>query len=268
MDGLTPADAALIAHLPALAFAFVLLICRAGAACMLIPGTGEAEVPAMVRAGFAVALCGLLLPVLAPLMPRPPDDVGPLCYMVAAELLTGLFLGYLARLVVSAPPLAGQIIAAVTGQSSVLQPDTLLGPQGAALGRLLGLAAIVLVFVTGLQALPLAAIAGSYSVIPAGRLLPAADTASEAVTAVGALFALAVRLASPFVLAGVIWHVALALLSRLVPQLQVFFLAVPAQLAGGLALVGLLGAALLAAWQDAATPALGMLPGLGGVGLP
>jgi flagellar biosynthetic protein FliR len=265
---MTPADAVVLANLPGWAFAFVLLICRAGGACMLIPGSGEAEVPMMVRAGFTVSLTTLLLPELAPQMPRPPDDVGPLLYMVVAELLTGLLIGWLARLVAAAPPLAGQIIAAVTGQSSVLQPDTVLGPQGAALGRLLGLGATVIVFASGLYVLPLAAIAGSYAVIPAGALLPAADTATAAVTAVGTLFALAVRLAAPFILAGVIWHVALALLSRLVPQLQVFFLAVPAQLAGGIALVGLLGTPLLGAWQEAAATALGLLPGAGSTGLP
>jgi len=265
---MTAADAALVASLPAWAFAFILLLCRAGAAITLIPGSGETEVPMMVRAGFAVALTALLLPALAPHFPAPPDDVGPMLYMIAAELLTGLFLGWLARLVVAALPLAGQIIAVVSGMSSVLQPDSVLGPQGAALGRLLGLAATVLVFATGLYALPLAAIAGSYAVIPAGALLPAADTAAAAVTAVGALFALSVRLAAPFILASVIWHVVLALLSRLVPQLQVFFLATPAQLAGGLALLGLLGAALLGAWQEQATAAFGALPGAATSALP
>ena len=258
---MTAADAALVAGLPAWAFAFVLLICRAGTACMLIPGVGEAEVPAMVRAGFVVALTALLLPVLGPRLPKPPDSVGPLLFMLAAELMTGLFLGWLARLLVASLPLAGQIIAVITGQSSVLQADEVLGPQGAALGRLLGLAGTVLVFASGLYALPLAAIAGSYAVIPAGTLLPPADTAASVVAAVGALFALAVRLAAPFVLAGIVWHVVLALLSRLVPQLQVFFLAAPAQLAGGLALIGLLGAAVLAAWQDAVAPAFSALPG-------
>jgi flagellar biosynthetic protein FliR len=258
---MTPADAALLAGLPGWAFAFVLLLARAGAAIMLIPGSGEAEVPAMVRAGFAVALTALLLPALAPSMPAPPDAVGPLMYMVAAELLTGLFLGFLARLVVAALPLAGQMLAVVSGHASVLQADTVLGAQGAAIGRLLGLAAPVMVFATGLYALPLAAIARSYAVIPAGSLLPAADSAATVVAAVATLFALALRLAGPFVLASVIWNLVLALLSRLVPQLQVFFLATPAQLAGGLALFGLLGAALLAAWHDAATSAFGLLPG-------
>ncbi len=257
-----PADAALLAGLPGWAFAFVLLLARTGAAIMLIPGSGEAEVPTMVRAGFAVALTALLLPVLGPHLPPPPDDVGPLIYMVAAELLTGLFLGWLARMVVVALSLSGQMLAMVSGHANVLQPDSVLGVQGAAFGRLLALAGTVMVFSTGLYALPIAAIAGSYSVIPAGTLLPAADTANSVVTSVATMFALALRLAAPFVLASMVWHLALALLSRLVPQLQVFFIATPAQLAGGLALFGLFGAALLTAWHEAASAALGALPGV------
>lgn len=260
---MTPADAALIANLPAWAFGFVLLLARTGAAVMLIPGSGEAEVPAMVRAGFTVALTALLLPVLAPHLPPPPDDVGPLLLTVAAELLTGLFLGFLARLVIAALALAGQTLAVVSGHASVLQFDIVLGAQGAAVGQLLGFAAPVVVFATGLQALPLAAIGGSYAVVPAGTFLPAADSASTVVAAVGTMFALSLRLAAPFVLASIVWHVVLALLSRLVPQLQVFFIAMPAQLAGSLALLGLLGAALLSTWHEEAASALAALPGVG-----
>ena len=259
---MTAADAVLIAHLPAWAFAFVLVLSRTGAACMLIPGSGEAEVPPMIRAGFAVALTALLLPALAPDLPPAPADVWRCFGMVAAELASGLFLGWLARLVVVALPLAGQIIAVVCGHSSVLQPDSVLGAQGAAIGRLLSLAAPVLIFASGLYAMPLAAIADSYRVIPAGGLLPAGDTTQTVVGAVSACFALALRLAAPFVLASIVWYVALALLGRLVPNLQVFFLASPAQLLGGLALLATLGTALLAAWQETARAAFRLLPGL------
>jgi flagellar biosynthetic protein FliR len=256
------ADAELIARLPGLAFMFVLVLCRAGGACMLIPGIGEAEVPAMLRAGFALALTLLLLPVLAADLPSAPTAVWRGFGMIGAELLTGLFLGWLARLAVLALPLAGQIIAVVTGQASVLQPDAVLGSQGAAVGRLLGLAAPVLVLATGLHALPLMALAGSYRIIPAGAVLPAADTTMSVLTALLDMFALALRLATPFVLAGIVWNVTLALVSRLVPHVQVFFLAAPAQLLGGLLLLGLLGAALLEVWREQLATALGALPGL------
>ena len=259
---MTAADAVLIAHLPAWAFAFVLLLCRTGAACMLIPGSGEAEVPMLIRAGFAVALTVLLLPVVAPDMPPPPDDAWRSFGMVAAELASGLLLGWLARLVMVALSLAGQILAVVSGHSSVLQPDSVLGAQGAAIGRLMSLAAPVLVFASGLYAMPLAAMVASYRVIPAGALLPAGDTAQTVVEAVAACFALALRLAGPFVLASIVWHVALALLGRLVPNLQVYFLAAPAQLLGGLMLLAVLASALLVAWREQAGASFRLLPGL------
>ena len=62
----------LLAELPAWGFGLVLVICRIGAACMLLPGIGEAELPGTVRAGFVLALTALLLPVLAPLLPPVP----------------------------------------------------------------------------------------------------------------------------------------------------------------------------------------------------
>jgi flagellar biosynthetic protein FliR len=255
-------DAALIARLPDWSFAFVLLLARAASACMLIPGLGEAELPAMIRAGFALSLSLLLLPVLAPTMPVPPADLWRGFAMLAGEVATGLFLGWLARLLMAALPLAGQVIADLTGQASVLQPDSVLGPHGAALGRLLGLAAPVLLLSSGLVALPLEALAGSYQLIPAGGLLPVADTTESAVAAVGNCFALALQLAAPFLLACVVWYVALAALARLAPQIPVFFLAAPAQLLGGLALLAALGAALLGVWQDRVASGLGALPGL------
>jgi flagellar biosynthetic protein FliR len=255
-------EAALLARLPQFTFGFVLVLARTGAACMLIPGIGEADLPVMIRAGFALSLTAVLLPVLASDLPAMPADIWRGLYMLAAELLTGLFLGWLGRLLAAALALAGQIAAMLAGQASVLQPDSILGPQGAALGWLFGLAAPTLLLASGLYALPLQALAGSYRVLAAGVLLPSGDTAQTVVTAVGASFALAVRLAAPFLLAGVVWNVALAGLSRLAPQLQVFFLAAPAQLLGGLVLLGALGAAMLTVWQRDVAAALAALPGL------
>jgi flagellar biosynthesis protein FliR len=263
---MTVGNADLIGQLPAWAFMFALVLCRTGAACMLIPGCGEAEVPAVMRASFAAVLTVLLLPVLAPNLPGPPAGIAQELRMVAAELTTGLFLGWLARLAMLAMPLAGQFIAVVAGHASVLQPDAVLGSQGAAVGRLLALAAPVLVLATGLHMLPLAALAGSYRVIPAGAFLPAGDTVQAIVMGVAEMFALSVRLATPFILAGIVWHVTLAVVSRLVPHLQVFFLAAPAQLLGGLVLLGALGAALLGVWREQASAIFGALPGLQGVG--
>lgn len=255
-------DQLFLAALPGWAFGFALVLARVSAATMLLPGLGEVELPAPLRAGFALTLTLLLLPVLQPALPPEPAAPAALLAMVAAEIAAGLFLGWLARLAMLALPLAGQIAASLLGLANVLQPDPTLGPQTTVLARLYGLAAPVVILLSGLYALPLAALAGSYRLIPAGTGLPAADTAASVVAAVGDYFALGVRLAAPFIAATIVWQVGLGLMARLVPQLQVYFVAMPAQILGGLALLGVLAAAMLAAWQAHLDAVFRALPGL------
>ena len=251
----------LLAVLPTEAFAFALLLARTGCACMLLPGIGEAELPATVRAGFAVALSVLLLPVVEPLVSTLPSRPPAAALMVAAEVATGLWLGWLTRILVLALPMAGQVIAGLAGWSNVLQTDALLGGQVSALSRAWALAATVALLASGLYALPLAALAGSYRLIAPGALLPAADSAQQVVAALGAATALVLRLASPFVLGSMVWHSALALLARLVPQLQVYFMAMPGQILGGVLLLAVLASALLAGWLGEMRSGFALLPG-------
>jgi flagellar biosynthetic protein FliR len=93
-------------------------------------------------------------------------------------------------------------------------------------------------------------------------MLPAAETASHALAGVGAAFAIALQLAGPFLLAGTVWQFALGLLSRLVPQLQVYFAAMPGQIAGGLLLLAMLSGAMVAVWQEDLQQVFLHLPGI------
>ena len=239
-----------------------MVLARVGAAVMLLPGFGEAEVPMPVRAGIAAALTLVMLPVVAPLLPPEPTDPLRALLGVVAEVVAGLWLGWLARLLVLALPMAAQLAAGMIGLANVLQPDPALGPQTSALARLFALAAPVAIMAAGLHALPLAALEGSYHVIPPGLALPGGDAAQAMVQAVGTSFALALRLAAPFVVASIVWNVALGLLAKLVPQLQVYFAAMPAQILGGILLVGLLSSAVLSAWLGELRTGFAALPGL------
>jgi flagellar biosynthesis protein FliR len=254
--------AALLATLPAWAFSFVLVMARVGGAVALLPGLGESEPPAILRVGLAAAIAALLLPGIAPSISAVPEANVQAGAMIAAELITGLWLGWLARLMVLALPIAGQFIGYVMGIANVLQPDPILGSQATPVSSLLAIAAPLFVLTSGLYALPLAALAGSYAIVPAGTMLPAADSTETAVRAVAAAFGVALQLASPFILVSIVWHVAIGLLARLVPRLQVYFIAMPAQLLGGMLLLAVLATALMSAWGEAARTAFSALPGL------
>ena len=251
-----------LATLPDWAFAFVLVLGRIGAALTLLPGLGESSPPAMLRAGLAIGITALLLPGIIPLVPHLPADLPTVAGMIAAEVVTGLWLGWLARMLVLALPMAGQFIAFMIGVSNVLVTDPELGAQSSALEQLFSLAAPLAVLISGLYALPLAALAGSYQLIAPGTLLPAGDGTTLAVRAVGECFALAFKLASPFVLATIVWHVVIGLVARLVPNVPVYFVALPGQILGGLVLLAALAGPLLATWMDAAGAGFARLPGL------
>jgi flagellar biosynthetic protein FliR len=255
-------DAATLAALPGLAFACAMILARAGAAIMLLPGLGEASLPAMLRAGIALMLTVLLVPVVAPSMPPIPGDALHLAAMVGAELLTGLWLGWLAWLLVQALPIAGQIVSYLVGVSNVLQPDPVLGAEATAVSRMLSLLATLVVLVSGLWTMPVAAIASSFHVIPPGTFLPAADTTETVLQAVAQTFELALRLSSPFILASIVWHLALGVIARLVPRVQVYFVTMPGQILGGVALLGLLAGGMVAVWEEALRDAYAHLPGL------
>lgn len=244
-----------------LAFHAMLVFARLGGALMLLPGLGEAEVPMTLRLALALALVALLLPGRLPLLPPLPDAPAELLRLLALETAVGLWIGLLARLLVLALAQAGQLIGLMIGLASPLQGDLLFGSQAVALSRFLALLAAVLVLGTGLYAVPLRALADSYAALPAGAPIASGPIAESIVAAVGESFALALRLAGPFVLLAVLGNLALALLGRVAPQVQIFILAAPAQILVGMLLLALLLPALLAAWESIVRDGFVALPG-------
>lgn len=245
------------------AFGLMLVLARVAGAVMLLPGLGETGPPGMLRAGLSLCLALLLLPPLLPILPQaPPPGLGA-GLMITAEVCTGLWFGWLARLIALSLPMAAQFIAYLLGLSSVLQPDAQLGPQSTALARLFDLAAPLTILSTGLYQLPLSALGGLYQLVPPGALLPAADTTQTVIDAVTRGFDLALRLAAPFVLAAIAWNLVTGLIARLVPRLQVYFAALPGQILGGFVMLALLAGTILTAWTGAINAMIGALPGSG-----
>ena len=255
-------DAAVLAALPGSAFAFVAVLARVSAAVMAMPGFGQADLPMTVRAGIALVLTLLLLPLLAPLLPMPASAAA-MAALLAGELVTGIWLGWLARLLTLAMPLAAQIIALMTGLSSVMIADPDIGGQGPGLSRLFDLLVPVVIFGTGLHAELLAALVGSYHLIAPGGGFSGGDSARTILAGVAESFALALRLASPFILAGTIWQIGLVLFGRLVPRIQIYFVAMPAQILGGIVLLAVLLHAVVTAWIAALGLGFVQLPGFG-----
>lgn len=258
MEGLP----AMLQGLPSAAFGLILVLARVGSAMLTGPGLGEAEIPPTVRAALA-ALCSILVyPLLKDVLPAAPSTVVELIGLLVPEIMVGVWVGFMARIMVIALSMAGGIVSFMIGLSSVLQIDPTLGTQVPALQRLLSLAALALLFASGLYILPLQAIIGTYDLIPPGQVFDSGGAANLVVHAATDSFGLALRLAAPSIVTCILWQAAMGFVSRLVPNIHVHVISMPAQILGGFALLGASIILMLSTWSEGTLKAFSALPGL------
>lgn len=255
-----------VTSIPTLAAMFLIVLCRISAVVMTAPGLGETTYPMTVRAGIALCLSLTLLPVVQPsILPIAKEALNSptkTLIIIVCELLCGGFLGWLARLIALAFAVAMQIIAVFTGLASVLQPDAELGASSTALSHMASMIIPVVFLSTGLYLLPLAAVTGSYTLFPPGHMPMIGDMAKSVTQTTAHSFMLALQLAAPFALIGTLWPAMLGVLNRLLPSIQVYSIAMPAQLLGGVLLLAMLIQVMTGVWQERSQDLLSRLPGV------
>ncbi|WP_336488223.1 flagellar biosynthetic protein FliR [Methylobacterium nigriterrae] len=230
--------------LPGIAAAYLLTFARVGTLIMLMPGLGEQLVSARLRLAFALLVALVLFPMVRPLLPLQGGALaGPgLIALLFGETLVGLVLGLTVRMVLAALQTAGLIVSQQLGLGYAMTVDPTMGGQQAALGNFLTLLGVTLILAADLHHLALEAIGHSYAVLPPNAVPDLGEAAMLALKAVARGFTLAVQISAPFIAFGILFNLGLGVLSRLMPQLQVFFVGVPASiLIGMLILFGSLG---------------------------
>jgi flagellar biosynthesis protein FliR len=211
-------------------FALLLVFARVGSTIMLLPGFGEVFVSARIRLLLALAISIVIAPVVIDTLPRLPEAPVAVLMLVGGEVAIGLFLGGLARLLISALHMAGVIIGfqASLGNATLFDPST--AQQGSTLGAFFNVVGVILIFAADLHYLMLRAVADSYSLFVPGAALPVGDFSEIAARTMATSFTLAMQIAAPLIVVGLVFYLGLGLLARLMPQVQVFFIAIPLQI--------------------------------------
>ena len=212
------------------AFALGLVFARMGSAVMLMPGFAESYVSARIRLMFALALSIVVTPVVSVHLPPMPASLIGAAALVGGEVVIGIFMGGLTRLLVSALHVAGVIIGFQTSLSSATFFDPSTSQQGALIAAFFTIMGVMLIFATDLHHLMLMAIADSYTLFKPGGPLMFGDFSQTIVRLLSASFALGVQLAAPLVVVGTVFYAGLGLLGRVLPPVQVFFIAIPLQI--------------------------------------
>jgi len=239
-----------ISFLPALAAAFLLTFARVGTMMMMLPGIGESNIPSRVRLGIALVLTGLIMPLHQRAYGVDLNTLAPVMIVLVQEIIVGAVLGMTARLAVSALQTAGSIIAQQLGLGFVTAIDPTQDQQGMILGNFLTLLGIALIFATDMHHLVIVALNDSYAIFRPGEMPLSGDVAQHITQIVAAAFRIGVQLAAPFLAFGLLFNLGLGVLSRLMPQMQVYFIGIPVTILVGLMLLVLVLGAMMGLFTD------------------
>ncbi|MDX2485509.1 MAG: flagellar biosynthetic protein FliR [Pseudodonghicola sp.] len=224
------------AYVAGVIFGYVLVVARIGGALMFMPGFGETQIPPRARLSFALVLCAALYPA-TPIAAVMPDTPVGMAQLLASELTIGLWIGLVARVLLSAMDFAGYQVGQVSGLANAFGPS--LGSfEGATLvATLMLLGAVAVIFATDTHHVILRGLMMSYTVFPPGPLMPG-DLAQQIVRAGARSLYIGTAVAAPFFVMGVILNLGMGLANRMMPQLPVFFVAASVLIAAGMLVLG------------------------------
>ena len=221
-----------------------LVFFRVGAAMFLMPAFGEYSVPPRVRLALALAFSAIVMPAVADRM----QDLPSFPIAVAVEVLAGLTIGIGMRLFILALQMAASIVAQTTSLSQLFGGAT-PEPQPA-IGNLLTMASIALALQAGLHVRAASLLVLSYEFFPAGHFPSASDLADWGLQRIEQATVLGFSLAAPFVVASVIYNLALGVINRAMPEMPVSLVGAPVLTAGVLVLMAIVVPLILVVWLE------------------
>lgn len=231
---------------------FMMLFARIGTAFMIMPGIGDSFISARVRLLFALAFVAVLTPVITPLLP--PLDVTSFTFLwvMIRELVIGFFIGTVARIFMTALDTGGMLMSMQTGLGNAMVFNPQMAGQGSIIGAALSITGAVLLFATNLHHLLIYALVDSYKTFAVGGDLPLiAGMAQTIAKAVTQSFRIGFYMAIPFMMVSLLLYISMGVLGRLMPQIQVFILAMPVQIILGFLTLFVVVPAVMLYWLTA-----------------
>ncbi|WP_337996022.1 flagellar biosynthetic protein FliR [Oleispirillum naphthae] len=214
-----------------------MVFARISGAFLALPGFAASYVQVRIRLFIAIGVSIAILPLVIDQIPPPPGAAGGLVRLIAYEITVGVFVGVLAQMLITALHFAGTVAGLTSGLANAFVFDPVSESQGALITGFLNLVALVLIFVTGIHMVMLEAVAETFSLFPPGGVIPTGDMADYLAHALSRSFAIGLRLASPFIVFSIVFQTAMGVTARLMPQMNVFFVGLPAQILLGLSLL-------------------------------
>ena len=214
---------------------YLLVLTRISGIFIISPFLGSANIPAVIRASAAVAISLVLFPIIELKAGAIiPDSLIGYIVVVCTELFIGWIIGFIASLAFSAIRMAGQMLDMQVGFAMVNVLDPTTGQQIPLIGSFKYNLAIIIFLVTNSHHLLLTGLFDSFRLIPVLGNPFSISITKLVVDMVAATFTIAIKISLPVIVAIILTDVALGILARTMPQMNIFFVGIPAKIFVGL----------------------------------
>ncbi|AXV14461.1 flagellar biosynthetic protein FliR [Neorhizobium sp. SOG26] len=235
--------------------ALFLCFCRIGGCVMTLPGFGSSRIPQQIKLLTAIALSMAVLPVLWDMIyPKASAPGATFIGLIFTEALVGMVYGLIARLYTLGLQYAGTITAMSIGFTAPGGADVIEDTQENALTNILTLSGLLLLFMMDFHHLVFRALVDSYNATPVGAIVDPQKMLITLTDTLRASTMIMLRLASPFLILGLMFNVGIGLINKLAPQIPIFFISAPFLIMGGLFMMYLSIAALIRQYAGGFAP--------------
>ncbi|ANK71427.1 flagellar biosynthetic protein FliR [Ensifer adhaerens] len=225
--------------------------CRIGGCIMIMPGFSSARVPMQVRLFIAVAVSMAILPVMwTDIYPQVTGKGHSYIYLIAAETAVGAVMGLVARYYVLGLQFTGTAITMLMGFASPPSSDVIEDTPENQVTSLISFAGLMVLFMLDFHHVMIEAIVQSYRAMPIGTPFDPQGVLITLTDSLAQIFMIMLRLASPFIIYGLLFNVAIGMVNKLAPQIPIYFISQPYLIMGGLFLLYLGIAAMLRLFGD------------------
>lgn len=213
--------------------AFVWPLVRILGLLMVAPVFGHRSVPARVKVGLGIFIALIVAPTLPP-MPQVGLGSWQGLFILVQQLLIGIAIGFTMRVVFAAAELAGEVVGLQMGLGFASFYDPQSAGQTLVLARFFNLLAMLVFLAVNAHLLVLGLLAESFQILPVSTG-PLAAEGFRNVAAFGSMiFVVGLQLALPLIAVLLMTNLALGILTRSAPQLNVFAIGFPITLGVGL----------------------------------
>lgn len=218
---------------------FLLSLFRFAGMMAIAPVFSHRTFPIQLRFAFSMLVAILIFPFLDAERFVSPSDLWALLGIGVTEFLLGAMIGFAFYLLFAAVQFAGGIIGFQIGFAIVNVIDPTSSENISIIGQFQYLLALLLFLAMNGHHLILSGLLDSFILVPLGEVTFRFSGAAALARLSAGVFILAVKIASPVMLALLLTDTALGIIARTVPQMNVFIVGFPLKIAIGLFVVGL-----------------------------